>query len=153
MTHTTDLDRVEKSQTEVVVAVDTGRRLPAIVEITIPGNQDQATAGHHPGRAFAPRGSLNGALTGGEGQISYGRCLMPLMKLDSRRSGSPVACDVGQPAEQLAEHHRDLAAGQVGAEAEVRARAAEADVVVRGRGATSKRYGSSKTASSRLAEL
>jgi hypothetical protein len=41
MTHTTDLDRVQKSQTEVVVAVDTGRRLPAIVEITIPGNQNQ----------------------------------------------------------------------------------------------------------------
>ena len=41
MTHTTDLDRVEKSQTEVVVAVDTGRRLPAIVEITIPGNQNR----------------------------------------------------------------------------------------------------------------
>jgi hypothetical protein len=41
MTHTTDLDRVEKSQTEVVVAVDTGRRSPAMVEITIPGNQSR----------------------------------------------------------------------------------------------------------------
>ncbi len=39
MTHTTDTQRVEKSQTEVVVAVDTGRRLPAILEITIPNNQ------------------------------------------------------------------------------------------------------------------
>ena len=41
MTHTTDTDRVEKNQTEVVVAVDTGRQLPAIVEITIPGNQSR----------------------------------------------------------------------------------------------------------------
>jgi hypothetical protein len=41
MTHTTDLDRVEKSQTEVVIAVDTGRRLPAMVEITIPGNKNK----------------------------------------------------------------------------------------------------------------
>jgi hypothetical protein len=40
MTHTTDTDRVQNSQTEVVVAVDTGRTLPAIVEITIPGNQN-----------------------------------------------------------------------------------------------------------------
>ena len=39
MTHTTDTDRVEKSQTEVLVALDAGRREPTIVEITIPGNQ------------------------------------------------------------------------------------------------------------------
>ncbi|MFB9831573.1 hypothetical protein [Actinoallomurus acaciae] len=39
MTHTAAGDRVEKGQTEVVVAVDTGRRMPAIVEITIPSNQ------------------------------------------------------------------------------------------------------------------
>jgi hypothetical protein len=39
MTHTTTGDRVQKGQTEVVVAVDTGRRMPAIVEITIPSNQ------------------------------------------------------------------------------------------------------------------
>ena len=38
--------------------------------------------------------------------------------------------DVGEVAEELAEHHRDLAPGQVGAEAEVRARGAEADVGV-----------------------
>ena len=41
MTHTTESDRLLKSQTEVVVALDTGRREPAIVEITIPGNQPQ----------------------------------------------------------------------------------------------------------------
>jgi hypothetical protein len=41
MTHTQDTGRVEKSQTEVVVAVDTGRREPAIVEITVPGNQSR----------------------------------------------------------------------------------------------------------------
>lgn len=41
MTHTTDTDRVEKGQTEVVVAVDTGRRMPAVVEITIPSNKPQ----------------------------------------------------------------------------------------------------------------
>jgi hypothetical protein len=39
MSHRTDTGRVEKNQTEVVVAVDAGRREPAIVEITIPGNQ------------------------------------------------------------------------------------------------------------------
>jgi hypothetical protein len=39
MTHTPDTGRLQKSQTEVVVALDTGRREPAIVEITIPGNQ------------------------------------------------------------------------------------------------------------------
>jgi hypothetical protein len=39
MTHTTDTDRVEKNQTEVLIALDTGRREPAVVEITIPGNQ------------------------------------------------------------------------------------------------------------------
>ena len=40
MTHTDGLRRVEKAQTEVDVAVDTGRRLPAVVEITIPSNQN-----------------------------------------------------------------------------------------------------------------
>ena len=39
MTHTNGAQRVEKNQTEVVVAVDTGREEPAIVQITIPGNQ------------------------------------------------------------------------------------------------------------------
>lgn len=39
MTHTDGTRRVEKAQTEVVVAVDTGRRLPALVEMTIPSNQ------------------------------------------------------------------------------------------------------------------
>jgi hypothetical protein len=41
MTHTAAGKRVEKNQTEVVVAVDAGRPLPAVVQITIPGNQPQ----------------------------------------------------------------------------------------------------------------
>ena len=57
----------------------------------------------------------------------------------------------GSAAEQLAEHHGDLAAGQVGAEAEVRARAAEADVGV-GVAGDVEACGSAKTASSRLAD-
>ena len=55
---------------------------------------------------------------------------MPLMNLDCRRRGAPVACMSGTRREQLAEHHGDLAAGEVGAEAEVRPGAAEADVGV-----------------------
>lgn len=39
MTHTDEPGRVEKSQTEVVVALDTGRREPTIIEITVPGNE------------------------------------------------------------------------------------------------------------------
>lgn len=39
MTHTTEADRVEKIQTEVLIALDAGRREPTIVEMTIPGNQ------------------------------------------------------------------------------------------------------------------
>lgn len=41
MAHTVDTDRVQKGQTEVVVAVDTGRRAPTVVEITIPVNKPQ----------------------------------------------------------------------------------------------------------------
>ena len=51
------------------------------------------------------------------------------MRLERHRVAGDL--DVGQAGEQLAEHHRQLAAGEVGAEAEVRARAAEADVGVR----------------------
>ena len=61
--------------------------------------------------------------------------------------------DVGQAPEQLAEHHRDLAPGQVRAEAEVRAAGAEADVLVRRRAARRTGTGPRTTASSRLAEL
>ena len=56
---------------------------------------------------------------------------MPWMKPLCSMSGSPVTSDVGQAAEQLLEHHLDLAAGEVGAEAEVRAAGTEADVLVR----------------------
>jgi hypothetical protein len=40
MTHTDATSRVEKSQTEVVVTVDTGRRTPAVVTVTVPGNKN-----------------------------------------------------------------------------------------------------------------
>ena len=41
-----------------------------------------------------------------------------------------VLADVGQPVEQVLEHDPDLHAGEVGAEAEVRAAPAEGDVGV-----------------------
>jgi hypothetical protein len=41
MIHTDGTRRVEKGQTEVVVAVDTGRPALAIVEITVPSNQSR----------------------------------------------------------------------------------------------------------------
>ena len=56
---------------------------------------------------------------------------MPWMKFESSRSGAPAISRFGQPAEELAEHHRDLAPREVRAEAVVRAGAAEADVLVR----------------------
>ena len=65
------------------------------------------------------------------GVNSAGRCLMPWMKFDWSHVGFARRLDVGQHAEQLLEQHPDLAAGEVGAEAEVRAAAAEADVLVR----------------------
>jgi hypothetical protein len=39
MTHTDGTPRVEKSQTEVVVTVDTGRPVPALVTVTVPSNK------------------------------------------------------------------------------------------------------------------
>ena len=66
-------------------------------------------------------------------------------------AGSSVACDVGHLAVKFLERHADLAAGQVGAEAEVRAAAAETDVGI-GCAPTSKVHGSANFASSRLAE-
>ncbi len=57
--------------------------------------------------------------------------LMPWMKLLCSMSGSPRDLDVGEAAQQLFEHHADLAAGEVGAEAEVRATGAEPEVLVR----------------------
>ena len=49
---------------------------------------------------------------------------------------------VGQAAADLVEHHRDLPPGEVGAEAEVRAAGAEADLCGCSGRRTSKRYGS-----------
>ena len=40
MTHTDGTPRAMKSQTEVVVAIDTGRRAPAIVTVTVPDNKN-----------------------------------------------------------------------------------------------------------------
>src|SRR5439155_67247 len=54
--------------------------------------------------------------------------------VDERRLehvGRPRDLDVGQAVQQLVEHHLDLAAGEVRAQAEVRAARPEADVVVR----------------------
>ncbi len=39
MTHLDGTPRVEKAQTEVVIAVATGRRLPALVTVTVPSNK------------------------------------------------------------------------------------------------------------------
>ncbi len=60
-----------------------------------------------------------------------GRCLMPPMKFERRRSGGAERLDVGDPRDQLLEQHVDLHAGELGAEAEVRTAAAEGDVRVR----------------------
>ena len=60
-----------------------------------------------------------------------GMCLIPLMKLERRRLTGAGELDVGEAVEDLVEHHTDLHAGQVRAEAEVRAAAAERDVLVR----------------------
>ena len=63
---------------------------------------------------------------------AHGMCLMPWMKLRLQSiAGSPVTSMSGSRPQQLLEHHPDLAAGEVGAEAEVRAAGAEADVLVR----------------------
>ena len=62
---------------------------------------------------------------------AQGMRLMPWMKPTAAASGSPVISMSGSRAEQLLEHHPDLAAGEVGAEAEVRTAGAEPDVLVR----------------------
>ena len=61
------------------------------------------------------------------------RLIPPTSGMPSASSGTDVAAhlDVGQAGQELAEHHRQLPTGEVGAQAEVRARAAEADVGVR----------------------
>ena len=83
---------------------------------------------------------------------AQGMRLMPWMKLLWRQVGLAGDLEVGEAAEQLLEHDADLAAGEVRAEAEVRAAGAEADVLVRVR-VTSKRNGSANWRSSRFAEL
>ena len=65
------------------------------------------------------------------GRLTYqatGISLMPLMKFERRRRDRAGQLHVGDAREQLLEHHLHLGAGQVGAEAEVRAAAAEGDV-------------------------
>ena len=78
---------------------------------------------------------------------------MPWMKDDTQPVRLADDLEAGHQLEQHPEGHRDLAAGQVRAEAEVRAGRAEAEVRVgvAGRGRTPS--GSANTASSRLAEL
>ena len=56
---------------------------------------------------------------------------MPLMKLERSRRASPVWLEVGVAAGELLEQDAELELGQVVAEAEVRAAAAEPDVRVR----------------------
>jgi hypothetical protein len=60
--------------------------------------------------------------------------------------------EIREAAEELAEHDGDLAAGEVGAEAEVGAGPPKPTCGFGSR-RTSKRYGSANTVSSRLAEL
>ncbi len=57
-------------------------------------------------------------------------CLIPLMKGERSRSGSLGRLNVGKALEEAPEHHVDLLAGEMGPEAEVRPRRAEADVGV-----------------------
>ena len=62
------------------------------------------------------------------------RCLIPLTSGrpgDVERDRIADDLDVGQPLEQLAEHDRELAPRQVGAETEVRSGTAESDVGIR----------------------
>ena len=61
-----------------------------------------------------------------------GRCLMPLMKLERRRSIGPSTWTSARRGQQLLVEHLQLHAGELGAEAEVGAEPAEGDVVVRG---------------------
>ena len=55
---------------------------------------------------------------------------MPLMKLERSRAGESDRGDVGNAPGQLVEDRLDLEPGEVGAEAEVRTPAAEAEVRV-----------------------
>ena len=79
-------------------------------------------------------------------------CLIPLMNERAEPVRLAARLDVGQALEQLPEHHVDLLAGQVGAQAEVGPGRAEPDVGV-GAPAYVEAVGVAKTSSSRLAEL
>ena len=79
-----------------------------------------------------------------------GMRLMPWMKLRLQSDRLAGDLEVGQAAQQLLEHDLDLAAGEVGAEAEVWSAGAEADVLV-GVRVTSKSKGR-RSRSSRFAE-
>ena len=112
----------------------------------------EARGGEPPGGRASGQAIERGSASRTRGSSSAGRCLIPLMKFDWSRSGSPDGADVGHPLEQLLEHHGDLAPGQVGAEAEVRARARRSrggrSACGRGRSGTGRRT----PAASRLAE-
>ena len=109
------------------VAVLRGR-VAAVVTATGEQQRDRGEAAQE--RAHRRR-LLSADQLAAAGVHSASRCLIPLMKFDCRRVRLADRSDVGHPPEQLLEHHRDLAPGQVGAEAEVRSRTAEAEVVVR----------------------
>ena len=74
-----------------------------------------------------------GSLRRAPGVNSTGMCLTPPMKFERRISGSAGQLHVGDALEHLLEDEPQLHAGQVGAEAEVVAAAAEGDVLVRRR--------------------
>ena len=72
-----------------------------------------------------------GAERSGRGRELRGEVLDAVDEGRLEPVGLARGVDVGEHPEQLLEQHPDLAAGEVGAEAEVRAAAAEADVLVR----------------------
>ena len=100
--------------------------LPASLAPADPRAREIYAAGgaRHSGRPDSRRAQRGGVQ-------DTGSRLMPWMNGDSRREGSSVASNVGHLAVQFLERHADLAAGQVGAEAEVCAAAAEAGVWIR----------------------
>ena len=67
------------------------------------------------------------------GEYSTAMCFTPPMKFERRTSGSATRCMSGMRVEHLLEDELELHAGEVGAEAEVVAAAAERDLLRRAR--------------------
>ena len=135
--------------TIVTAAINTGGEVPAIVYMSIPSER-QALLPDVNTSSGRSSGSADHGWPGPAAQNVARHVLDAVDEagLQAVRLAAP-RCR-GTPAEQLAEHHGDLAAGQVGAQAEVRPRAAEPDVRV-GVAGDVEAVGSSNTASSRLA--